>query len=251
MVVPRDPNAPRPYVHPGTGNYNASTARQYTDLGLLTCNPEIADDVSRLFNRITGYAPSTAYKRLLVAPEYLRLQIIDLIDNEIAAARAGKPARMIFKMNQLEEDSMIQKLYQASQAGVKIDLIVRGLCCLLPGIPGVSENIRLKSHIGRFLEHSRIFYFQNASAEQRIYLGSADLMRRNLYNRVEVVFPVMDKALQKRIMRMLATYLRDNQRSWEMQSDGTYERVQPGKDEPAIDSQALFMQDSSGLDEMP
>src|SRR5262245_27199109 len=183
MVVPRDPNAPRPYVHPGTGNYNASTARQYSDLGLLTCNTEIADDVSRLFNRLTGYAPSTAYKRLLVAPEYLHARITALIDHEIDAARKGKPARMVLKINQLEDDAMVQKLYEASQAGVQVDLIIRGFSCLRPGIPGYSENIRIRGHVGRFLEHSRIFYFQNAPVDQRIYLGSADLMRRNLYNR--------------------------------------------------------------------
>lgn len=251
MVVRREADVVRRYIHLGTGNYNTSTARMYTDLGLMTCNPEIADDVSRLFNRITGYAPSTAYKRLLVAPEYLRHQILALIDNEIAVARAGKAARVIFKMNQLEEDSMIQKLYQASQAGVQVDLLVRGLSCLMPGVPGVSENIRLKSHVGRFLEHSRVFYFQNAPAEQRIYLGSADLMRRNLYNRVEVVFPVMEKNLQKRILRILATYLNDNERAWDMHPDGTYTQVERRKNDPTIDSQQLFMQDSSGLDETP
>ncbi len=251
LVVRREPDGVRRYVHLGTGNYNAVTARLYTDIGLLTCNPEIADDVSRLFNRLTGYAPSTAYKRLLVAPEYLHSQLLALIDNEIAAARAGKPAHMILKMNQLEEDVMIQKLYQASQAGVQIDLIVRGLSCLLPGIPGISDHIRLVSHVGRFLEHSRIFYFQNAPPEHRIYLGSADLMRRNLYNRVEVVFPVLDSALQKRVLRMLATYLRDNQRAWELHTDGSYTRLEAAEGETPIDAQNIFMLDSSGLNEMP
>lgn len=251
LVVRRETHGVRRYVHLGTGNYNASTARMYTDLGLLTANPEIADDVSRLFNRLTGYAPNTTYKRLLVAPEYLHAGLINLIDNEIAAAQEGKPARLIFKMNQLEEDVMIQKLYQASQAGVQIDLIVRGLSCLRPGVPGYSENIRVRSHVGRFLEHSRIFYFQNAPADQRIYMGSADLMRRNLLNRVEVVFPVLDANLQRRALRILATFLRDNVLAWQMQSDGTYIRSTPAPDEVAFNCQEAFMLDSAGIEAMP
>ncbi len=251
LVVRREADGVRRYIHLGTGNYNAGTARMYSDLGLLTCNSELADDVSRLFNRLTGYAPATTYKRLLVAPEHLHSGLIALIDNEIAAARAGKPARMILKMNQIEEDLIIQKLYQASQSGVRIDLIVRGFSCLVPGLPGMSENIRLISHIGRYLEHSRIFYFANAPADKRFYLGSADLMRRNLLNRVEVVFPVLDSKLQKRLLRILATYLSDNQRAWEMQPDGSYRRVEPGPDDPIVDCQAAFMQDSAGIDAMP
>ncbi len=251
LVVRREADGVRRYIHLGTGNYNAGTARLYTDIGLLTCNNEIADDVSKLFNRLTGYAPATTYNRLLVAPEHLHAGIITLIDNEIAAARAGKDARLIFKMNQLEEDVMIQKLYQASQAGVKVELIVRGLSCLVPGIPGVSDNIRLRSHIGRFLEHSRIFYFQNAPAAKRLYLGSADLMRRNLYNRVEVVFPVLEGRLQKQVLRVLATYLQDNQLAWEMRSDGSYQRVHPLAGEEAVNCQAIFMEDSFGMQSMP
>ena len=248
LVVRREANIVRRYVHLGTGNYNASTARQYSDLGLLTCNPDIADDVTRLFNRLTGYAPSTTYKRLLVAPEYLHSKMISLLDKEIAAARAGKPARMILKMNQLEEDVTIQKLYEASQAGVQVDLLVRGFSCLRPGIAGVSDNIHVHSHIGRYLEHSRIFYFQNAPSDQRIYLGSADLMRRNLYNRVEVVFPVLDRMLQQRILRMLATYLADNQLAWEMRPDGTYTRLIPAEGEVPLNCQEVFMMDSSGIE---
>lgn len=251
LVVRREADGVRRYIHLGTGNYNTSTARIYSDLGLFTCNREIAEDVSRLFNRLTGYAPATTYKRLLIAPEHLHAGISALIDHEIAAAQAGKNARLIFKMNQLEEDVMIQKLYQASQAGVQVDLIVRGFSCLLPGIPGVSENIRVISHIGRYLEHSRIFYFQNAPADQRLYMGSADLMRRNLYNRVEVVFPVLDKNLQKKIMRILATYLADNQSTWELLPDGNYQPLQPKDGEVPVDCQSVFMQDSFGLDAMP
>jgi polyphosphate kinase len=251
LVVRREADGVRRYVHLGTGNYNSGTARQYTDLGMFTCNREIADDASKLFNRLTGYAPATDYKRLLVAPEYLHERLITLIDNEIAAAQAGKPARLIFKMNQLEEDVMIQKLYQASQAGVKIELIVRGLCCLRPGLPDMSENIRVTSIIGRYLEHSRIFYFQNAPADQCLYLGSADLMRRNLYNRVEVVFPVIDSRVQKRVLRILATCLRDNQRSWELKINGVYERVRPVDNEPVLDSQEMFMKESAGIHDVP
>jgi polyphosphate kinase len=249
LVVRRESDGVRRYVHLGTGNYNAGTARLYTDLGLMTANPEIADDVSRLFNRLTGFAPGTLYNRLLVAPEYLLPRLIMLMDNEIEAAKAGKPTRMILKMNQLEEDLMIQKLYQASQSGVQIDLIVRGLCCLRPGVPGVSENIRVRSIVGRYLEHSRIFYFQNAPPDQQVYLGSADLMRRNLYNRVEVVFPLMDARLRGRAMRVLATCLRDNVNTWVMETDGTYTRLSPT--DRAIDSHHTFMLDSFGLDEVP
>lgn len=251
LVVRREGNGVRRYVHLGTGNYNATTARIYTDMGLLTANREVADDASRLFNRLTGYAPSTSYKRLLVAPEYLHRTLLDLLDNEIAAARAGQPARLIFKMNQLEEDVMIQKLYQASQAGVQVDLLVRGLCCLRPGLPGISDRIRVISHVGRYLEHSRIFYFQNAPPAQRVYLGSADLMRRNLYNRVEVDFPILDPGLQHRVLRMLATYLRDNVSGWELQPDGSYQRLTPREGEPPLDCQQMFMLDSAGIDALP
>ena len=251
LVVRRDKDGVRRYVHLGTGNYNSSTARMYTDLGLFTCNKEIADDASRLFNRLTGYAPATAYNRLLVAPEYLLQKIVELIDGEVAAARAGLPARIILKMNQLEEDLIIQKLYQASQAGVRIDLLVRGICCLRPGVPGLSENIRVTSIVGRFLEHSRILYFQNAPPEKRIHLGSADMMRRNLYNRVEVVFPILDEGVQEQVMRILATELRDNQDAWELGSDAVYRRIVPAPGEKSLRSQQLFMDDSFGLIDVP
>jgi polyphosphate kinase len=249
LVVRREEDGVRRYVHLGTGNYNSSTARLYTDLGLFTCNKEIADDASRLFNRLTGYAPATSYKRLLVAPEYLHNGLIRLIDNEIAAGRAGKPAHLIFKMNQLEEDLIIQKLYQASQAGVRVDLLVRGICCLRPGVPGLSEHIRVISIVGRFLEHSRIFYFHNAPPDQRVYLGSADMMRRNLHNRVEVVFPILDKRIQHQVLRILATQLNDNQDAWELGADNSYTRLQPESGEVPLRSQWAFMEDSFGVDE--
>jgi polyphosphate kinase len=251
LVVRRESDGVRRYLHLGTGNYNASTARLYTDLALLTCNPQLADDATRLFNRLTGYAPATTYNRLLVAPEHMLRGLLALIDQEIAAAQAGHPARLIFKMNQLEEDLVIQKLYQASQAGVKVDLLVRGLCCLRPGVPGLSDQIRVTSIVGRFLEHSRIYYFQNAPAEARIYLGSADCMRRNLYNRVEVLFPVLEERLRKRILRVLATSLVDNQGTWELHADRQYHKVAPADQSVIVSSQEIFMHRSFGLDLLP
>lgn len=249
LVVRREGDSVRRYVHLGTGNYNASTARLYTDFGLFTCNEALAEDVSRLFNRLTGYAPTTSYKRLLVAPEYMKKRLVELIDNEIQVAQKGGRARLIFKMNQLEEDGMILKLYEASQAGVQIDLLVRGLCCLRPQVPGLSENIRVISVIGRFLEHNRAYYFHNAPQDEQIYCGSADLMRRNLLNRVETIFPVLDANIRHRLTRMLRTQLLDNLGAWEMLPDATYRRVQPKEGERRVSSQQVFMQDSFGLPE--
>ncbi len=248
LVVRREDGGVRRYLHLSTGNYNASTARLYSDIGLFTADPQLADDASRLFNRLTGYAPATTYKRLLVAPRFLLSALAELIDNEIQAARAGKPARLIFKMNQLEEDRMILKLYEASQAGVKVDLIVRGLCCLRPGVPGVSENIHVRSIVGRYLEHSRVFYFQNAPEDRNLYAGSADLMRRNLYNRVEVVFPILEPRLKAKIMRMLMTNLRDNQSAWVLHADGEYRKVQPQPGEPLISTHEVLMQNTWGVE---
>jgi polyphosphate kinase len=243
LVIRRETNGLKRYVHLGTGNYNASTARLYTDLGLLT-DDELTSDAMRLFNRLTGYAPATTYQRLLVAPEYLQTGLMELIDNEIQAALQGNEARLIFKMNQLEEDVMIQKLYQASQAGVQIDLIVRGICCLRPGIPGISENIRVRSILGRFLEHPRIYYFHNAPPERRLYAGSADLMRRNLYNRVEVVFPISEPRLQQRVLDMMVHDLSANVHVWEQQPDDSYRRIMPDDGEPAFESQRFYIQTS-------
>lgn len=246
LVVRREADGVRRYVHLGTGNYNAGTARLYTDLGLFTANKVIADDASKLFNRLTGYAPATTYQRLLVAPEFLLPALSSLIDNEIAAARAGKEARLIFKMNQLEEDLMIRKLYEASQAGVHIELMVRGICCLRPGVPGLSENIRVRSIVGRYLEHSRVFYFHNAPPDHRIYLGSADLMRRNLHNRVEVVFPILEPRLQRDIAQMLESYTHDNTQAWELDANDVYHRLQPAPGEAPFSAQEAFMRHSMG-----
>ena len=251
LVVRRERDGLRRYVHLGTGNYNASTARLYADIGLFTCNEQIAEDASRLFNRLTGYAPDTTYKRLLVAPEFLRDTFLALIDNEIAAAQRGEDARLIFKMNQLEEDETILKLYEASQAGVKVDLIVRGLCCLRPGIPGLSENITVKSIVGRYLEHSRIYYFRNAPEHQQLYLGSADLMRRNLLNRVEVVFPVLDPRIFWRVLRILQTDLLDQKNAWTLGRDAQYQRCWDPGQADAFNSQVEFMKNSYGVCETP
>jgi polyphosphate kinase len=248
LVVRKEGDELRRYVHLGTGNYNSSTARMYSDVCILTANRELGEDATRLFNRLTGYAPDTEYKQLLVAPEYLHPGLTDLIDNEIQAAKEGKFARLIFKMNQLEEDVMIMKLYEASQAGVKINLLVRGMCCLRPGVMGLSENIKVKSILGRYLEHTRIYYFHNAPTEQRIYAGSADMMRRNLYNRVETVFPIMDTRLQRKTMRILATDLRTNVLTWELREDNQYYHVTPKKNDLLIESQLIFMQEPAGLD---
>jgi len=251
LVVRREEDGVRRYLHLGTGNYNASTARLYADLGVFTCDDVLADDASRLFNRLTGYAPDTSYQKLLTAPDYLFDAIYELIEHEIQAAREGREARLIFKMNQLEEDRMIQKLYEASQAGVQVDLLVRSFCCLRPGLPGVSENIRVISIIGRFLEHSRAYYFKNAPEEKQLLLGSADLMRRNLYNRVETVFPVLEGRIRMKVLRMLATQLLDNQGAWELLPNGTYKQLEPQPDETPVNSQAIFMKNSFGLDLLP
>jgi len=251
LVIRKEGDALRRYVHIGTGNYNTATARFYSDVGMFTCNSEIADDATRLFNRLTGYAPRTTYKRLLVAPDYLVNGILSLIDNETETALEGRPARIIMKMNQLEEDQVIQALYRASQVGVKIDLLVRGLCCLRPGVPGLSENIRVFGITGRFLEHSRIFYFQSSPQERRVYIGSADIMRRNLYNRVEVVTPVMELRAQTRLLRILATDLANTDGAWELTHEGIYVRREPAEGVQAIDSQHIYMQDSFGFDKMP
>lgn len=241
LVVRREADGVRRYVHLSTGNYNAGTARLYTDLALFTCNEDIGADASALFNRLTGYSSNNVYRKLLVAPEHLRPQMAALIEREIAHARAGRPGRMIFKMNSLVDPRLIRLLYQASMAGVHIDLLVRGICCLRPGVPGVSENISVRCLIGRFLEHARVFYFQNGG-DQQIYLGSADLMPRNLDLRVETVFPVESEALQQRIMEeILATELIDTFKAEQLDSMGRYHPVWAADGEPTLSAQAVFM----------
>jgi polyphosphate kinase len=242
MVVRREGDKIRRYVHLATGNYNAVTAHLYTDIGVFTCDEEIADDVTDLFNYLTGYSAKSDYKKLLVAPVNLRHRMQAMIEREIGHARRGEPAHLIFKMNSLVDPPLIRLLYQASQAGVKVDLLVRGICCLRPGLAAVSENIEVSSIVGRFLEHSRIYYFRNAGNEE-IYLGSADLMPRNLNRRVEVVFPVQDaKAVTRLKDEILAAYLADNVKKRRMRSDGSYVRVRPAGSKPEVNSQALLIE---------
>lgn len=241
MVVRREGEGIRRYLHLATGNYNAVTSRFYEDLGMFTCDEDMGADATDLFNYLTGYSTKKSYKKLLVAPVNLREQIEARIRREIEHARAGTQAHLIFKMNSLVDMEMIQLLYQASQAGVKVDLLVRGMCCLRPGIKGVSENIRVVSIVGRHLEHSRIYYFQN-NGNDEVYLGSADLMPRNLNHRVEVVFPVENKG-QVRFLRnkILEAYLKDNTRARILESDGKYKRLKPGGDEKPFDVQSHLM----------
>lgn len=237
LVVRKENDGIRRYVHLGTGNYNASTARLYTDLGLLTCREDIGADVSELFNFLTGYSRQRHYRKLLVAPVNLRENMRALINREIAVHHEQGNGRLIFKMNALVDPEIIDTLYRASRVGVQVDLIVRGMCRLKPGIPDLSERITVRSIVGPFLEHSRIYYFHNGGDEE-VYLGSADLMERNLDRRVEQVFPLEDPAMVRHVRdNLLETYLRDNLRAWILQPDGSYIRLSPGDGEPVIDSQ--------------
>jgi len=227
LVVRREADGIRRYVHIGTGNYNTKTARTYTDIGLFTASPSIGADLSDLFNSLTGFSRQRVYRKLLIAPGNMRDRFLELIGNEANAARDGRPARIIAKMNALVDPGIIAALYEASQAGVEIDLIVRGICCLRPGVPDVSERIRVISIVGRFLEHSRVFYFAN-SGDDEYFIGSADWMPRNLDRRVEAVAPVVDKALHPRLRGVLETCLADNRQAWELRPDGSYEQRTPG-----------------------
>jgi polyphosphate kinase len=225
MIVRRDEDQLRHYLHLGTGNYHSTTARFYTDLSILTANHDLGQEVAMLFNTLTGLSGFKGIKHLLVAPFQMHDSFLKLIQHERDLAQQGKEGRIIVKLNALVEESLIVALYEASQAGVKIDLVVRGICCLRPGVPGVSENIRVTSIVGRFLEHSRIFLFGNGG-KSKVYLGSADWMPRNLFRRVEVIFPVLDPNLRKRISHeILPAYLADCVKARELGSDGIYTRV--------------------------
>lgn len=241
MVLRKEGTAIQPYVHLATGNYNVVTAHQYTDLGMFTSRPELTADTIDLFNFLTGYSAKRDYHKLFVAPLNLRERLEGLIKREIQQHEKSGKGHLVFKMNALVDPEMIRMLYRASQAGIRIDLLVRGICCLRPGIPGVSENIRVTSIVGRFLEHSRIFYFRNGGKEE-IYLGSADLMPRNLNRRVEILFPVEDPELRDRIRDgILTEYLLDNVKARRMQSDGTYKRASRGDGQPAWNSQDVLL----------
>ena len=242
LVVRKEGNGIRRYVHISSGNYNAVTAQFYEDLGLFTCDEQIGADASDLFNFITGYSAKKDYNKLLVAPVSMRARMQALIQREIDNQHRGERGHLIFKMNALVDRRMIQLLYAASQTGVQVDLLVRGICCLRPGVAGVSDNIRVLSIVGRFLEHSRIYYFRNGGAEE-IFLGSADLMPRNLNRRVEVLYPVEKPALVRYLRDdVLATYLRDNVKAREMTADGDYFRRTAKSESDRISSQEWFMQ---------
>ncbi|MBS3967042.1 MAG: polyphosphate kinase 1 [Truepera sp.] len=230
LIVRREQGEIRRYVHLATGNYNPATSTVYTDFGLLSCDPALAADVSELFNVLTGHSKQDSWRKLWVAPSTMRTEILAAIERETAHARAGTAARIIVKMNALVDPEVIRALYRASQAGVEIDLIVRGVCCLRPGVPGVSDRIRVRSIVGRFLEHSRAAYFYHGGAE-KIYLSSADWMPRNLNRRIEAAFPIDDPRLKKKLMQLLDLYLRDNVKARELGADGDYRYVRrrPGQ----------------------
>ncbi len=237
LVIRREKDGIRRYVHVATGNYNASTAKLYTDLGILTCNDMFGIDASAFFNLLSGYSDPPMWNKFLVAPLNLRERCMELVDREIQHAKNGEPAHMIAKMNSLLDKKVIEKLYEASAAGVKIELIVRGICVLIPGIPGVSDNITVRSIVGRFLEHSRVFWFENGGREE-LYIGSADWMPRNLNDRVELMVPVEDPTLRSRIKKMVDTELADNQKARVMHTDGTWTKT-ISLDDP-VNAQEIF-----------
>ena len=240
LVVRREADGLQTYTHIATGNYNPTTSRLYTDLGLLTSDPVIGDDATDLFNFLTGFSMQKDYTRLMVAPVNLRKRMLALIDRETEQALTGQPGHIMAKVNRLTDLTIIEALYRASQAGVKIDLIVRGACMIRPGVPGLSQTIHVRSVVGRFLEHSRIFYFLNGGDEE-IYIGSADWMTRNLDRRVEVVAPVLDAQIKKYLKdTLLSAYLRDNVKARVMNSDGVYEQPQRGINEEPFNSQTHF-----------
>jgi len=241
LVLRRDFNGLRRYAHIGTGNYHAGTARLYSDLGMLTCDPVIGEDLTELFNYLTtGYVPKRNYRKLLPAPKALKPALLAKIEREINHAKAGKPARVQFKMNALEDRNITAALYRASQAGVKVDLIVRDTCRLRPGLPGLSDNVRVISIVGRFLEHTRIFYFHNSGNEE-YFMGSADCMKRNLESRVEVVAPVEAPELRMELRQVLDVQLNDRRSAWDMQPDGDYIQRMPGESDDPRGSQQILI----------
>jgi len=242
LVLRREEHGLRRYAHLGTGNYNSTTAKFYTDFGLLTSDDAITADVNEVFIHLTSLTRPKAIDSLWLAPFSLQKEVVRAIRDEAAIAKAGRPARIIAKMNSLTDDSVIKALYEASQAGVRIDLVVRGACSLRPGVAGLSENVKVRSIVGRFLEHSRIFYFRN-DLKHDIYLSSADWMNRNLFRRVEVAFPIRSPALKRRVLREgLHPYLNDNVDAWELGSDGHYRRKKPRKGQKAVSAQHILME---------
>ena len=241
LVIRREGGYLKRYAHLGTGNYHQGTSRIYTDFGLLTADEAITADVNAIFMEITGLGQPTRLNKLYQSPFTLSPMLLEHIDAETAEARAGRPARIIAKMNSLIEPGIIRALYQASQAGVQIDLIVRGMCTLRPGVPGLSENIRVRSIIGRLLEHSRVFYFHSGGREE-LFIASADWMSRNFFRRIEICTPVENPAIKQRIMREALTLaLADNRKAWLMQSDGSYVRATAQEGEEELDMQETLL----------
>jgi polyphosphate kinase len=241
LIVRREKGKLRRYAHLSTGNYNPTTARLYTDLSLFTSRPDVCEDVSSLFNLLTGYSAPPRWNKLIVAPLGLHESVLGLISREADHARAGRPARIIAKMNALVDADVIEALYRASQAGVPITLLVRGICCLRPGIPKVSDTIQVLAIVDRFLEHGRAFHFANGGRDE-VYIASADWMPRNFHRRVEAMLPVEDPAIRDRLIEILRIQSDDNVKSWHLKADGKYERVQPVPGAPLLRSQARFIE---------
>lgn len=241
LVVRREQDKIKRYVHLGTGNYHAVNAKIYTDFGLLTNDAEICEDVHKIFQELTGMGKMAKLKKLFHAPFTLHSQLLELIEQEIKNSLAGKKAHIIIKVNALTEPQLISALYKASQAGVKIDLIIRSICCLRPQVAGLSENIRVRSIVGRYLEHTRVYYFYN-DGDTKVYCASADWMERNLFSRIETCFPIENKKLKKQVIEDgLNNYLKDNRQAWELQADGTWVQCHPKPEEELYIAQQHLM----------
>jgi polyphosphate kinase len=240
IVVREEEGVPRRYVHIGTGNYHPKTAYLYEDFGLFTTDEALAEDATKLFNSLTGYALTQSYEKLLVAPRSMRTRFVEMIYREIEIAKQGRPAGIVAKMNSLEDPELIELLYEASSAGVEMDFIVRGVCRLVPGKPGLSEHIRVRSILGRFLEHSRCYIFAN-DGNPEYYIGSADWMHRNLDARIEAITPISSPDLKRYLQFVMEVYLKDNHQSWMCQPDGSYQKVTPKEDEAVLASHPTLM----------
>ncbi|HEB80973.1 MAG TPA: polyphosphate kinase 1, partial [Chromatiales bacterium] len=241
LIVRREGRTLRRYAHLGTGNYHPRTARLYTDYGLLTSDPVIGDDIHRIFLQLTGVGRAPKIRKVLASPFALHGALLERIDREARHAAEGRAARIIVKVNALVEPQVIQALYRASMAGVRVDLIVRGICCLRPGVPGVSDRIRVRSVVGRFLEHTRVYYFLNGG-ECEVFCASADWMERNFFRRLETCFPIESRALRERVIKELKFYLKDNTQAWVLKSDGTYHRRVPRAGAAAFSAQQRLLE---------